>query len=91
MFSFKFKPLYLSKILVLRLELNYLFTDCSSPPHPKQVVATSSSVGSVGKFSCSNGGVLFDSNGRQLTTNETQCNANAQWSGLDNVECWKGT
>ena len=64
-------------------------TECSSP-YPLYVVSTSASFGSRGEFGCLKDGVLFNSTGSQLTANETACKVNAQWSGLDDVECWKG-
>ena len=33
---------------------------------------------------------MFYSNGTQPSTTQTRCNATAQWSGQDGLECWRG-
>ncbi|XP_076799915.1 uncharacterized protein LOC143445010 [Clavelina lepadiformis] len=64
-------------------------SDCnSSLPYDVIVDATSKIFSSPGKFTCSNGGELFYSNGAMLTSSDTTCLASAEWSGEDTLQCW---
>ena len=41
-----------------------------------------------GELVCTNGGALFSSN--VSVSNATKCNATAQWSRLDDLNCYTG-
>jgi len=60
-----------------------------SPQHLPVVFPPTATYNSTGEILCPNGGKLFNSNGKEQTSNQTSCNATAQWIGLDDLECWK--
>ncbi|XP_076801241.1 uncharacterized protein LOC143445802 [Clavelina lepadiformis] len=74
---------------VEKQSLNLTIKNCNvSLPYDVIVDATSRIFNSPGTFACSNGGDLFYSNGKTLTSSDTTCLASAEWSGQDNLQCW---
>ena len=57
------------------------------------VSSTSTTYNALGEFYCADDGVLFLSGTGNKTTNESVCNATAQWSRQDEIDCYtsKGT
>ena len=74
------------------IQFKYIFADCSlpSPSFPLSVNPASANYNESGKFDCKNGGILFYLNGVPRNSNETRCNATAQWSGHDVLDCFTG-
>ncbi|CAK8676675.1 unnamed protein product [Clavelina lepadiformis] len=72
-----------------RQHLELAIKNCSSAlPYNVVANATSRIFNSIGRFSCSNGGELFYSNGTVKASSDTTCLVSAKWSGQDNLQCW---
>ena len=67
------------------------FVDCSTEMNSDLLVSSTSAVyNSFGEFYCANNGVLFLAGTGNSTTNETVCNATAQWSRQEKINCYTG-
>ncbi|XP_076799914.1 uncharacterized protein LOC143445009 [Clavelina lepadiformis] len=68
-----------------------LVQDCpSSLPYVVVITSSSRTYQASGMFSCPTGD-LFYSNGTALTSGDTVCLANAEWSGQDYLQCWSAS
>ena len=67
------------------------FLDCSNVTNSNLgVLPPSAPYNESGELKCKNDGFVFGSNDKPLTTNLTICNATAQWSRQNDVECYTG-
>ena len=78
------------KYVVVTFYREPFVTDCSSTSYPLAVTPSRGRFDTIGEFSCVDGTNMFYSNGTQPSTTQTRCNATAQWSGQDGLECWRG-
>ena len=67
-----------------------LRADCPTVISDKLIVSFAGSLqyNATGELACSNSGALFSNN--ISVSNDTGCNATAQWSGLDDLDCYTG-